>query len=70
MGLDIRIPIGLMFSIFGFIITLYGVFTNANAALYNRSLHININVWMGLTMLVFGLFMLLLVKVAKKKTKE
>jgi len=69
MGLDIRIPIGLMFSIFGVIITLYGFFTKANTELYNRSLHVNINIWMGLTMLVFGLFMLLLVKLAKK-TKE
>ena len=69
MGLDIRIPIGLMFSIFGVIITLYGVFTRTNAELYNRSLHININIGMGITMLVFGLFMLLLVKLAKK-TKE
>lgn len=70
MGLDIRIPIGLMFSIFGVIITLYGLFTTANVELYNRSLHININIWMGLMMLVFGLFMLLLVKLAKKKVKE
>jgi uncharacterized membrane protein len=69
MGLDIRIPIGLMFSIFGVIITVYGFFTKANTELYNRSLHVNINIWMGLTMLVFGLFMLLLVKLAKK-TKE
>ena len=66
MGLDIRIPIGLMFSIFGVIITIYGIFTQGNAELYNRSLHININFWMGVTMLVFGLFMLLLVKLAKK----
>jgi len=66
MGLDIRIPIGLMFSIFGVIITLYGVFTRTNTELYNRSLHININIGMGITMLVFGVFMLLLVKLAKK----
>jgi uncharacterized membrane protein YidH (DUF202 family) len=66
MGLDIRIPIGLMFSIFGVIITLYGFFTKANTELYNRSLHVNINIWMGVIMLVFGIFMLLLVKLAKK----
>jgi hypothetical protein len=67
MGLDIRIPIGLMFSIFGVIITLYGFFTKANTELYNRSLHVNINIWMGIIMLVFGLFMLLLVKLSKKE---
>lgn len=70
MGLDIRIPIGLMFSIFGVIISLYGFFTKANTDLYNRSLHVNINLWMGGIMLVFGLFMLLLVKLAKKKSEE
>ena len=69
MGLDIRIPIGLMFSIFGVLITLFGIFTNANTAMYNKSLHINMNIWMGILMLVFGLFMLLLVKLAKNKTK-
>jgi uncharacterized membrane protein YidH (DUF202 family) len=69
MGLDIRIPIGLMFSIFGVLITLFGIFTNANAEMYKKSLAINMNVWMGIFMLVFGLFMLLLVKLAKDKTK-
>lgn len=69
MGLDIRIPIGLMFSIFGVMITIFGLFTNGNTEMYKRSLNINMNVWMGLFMLVFGLFMLLLVKLAKKDEK-
>ena len=69
MGLDIRIPIGLMFSIFGVLITLFGIFTNSNAAMYKKSLDINMNIWMGISMLVFGLFMLLLVKLAKKNAK-
>ena len=69
MGLDIRIPIGLMFSIFGVLITLFGVFTNANAEMYNKSLHINMNIWMGILNVSFGLFMLLLVKLAKKEEK-
>ena len=69
MGLDIRIPIGLMFSILGVLITLFGLFTNSDKAMYAKSLAINMNVWMGILMLVFGLFMLLLVKLAKKKTK-
>jgi len=69
MGLDIRIPIGLMFTIFGVLITLFGIFTNSNADMYKKSLDINMNIWMGISMLVFGLFMLLLVKLAKKNTK-
>ena len=58
MGLDIRIPIGLMFSIIGLIITIFGLFTNSNTELYAKSLSININLWMGLLMLVFGGIML------------
>ena len=69
MGLDIRIPIGLMFSVFGVIITIYGLLTSASDVMYNKSLHINMNLWMGLGMLAFGIFMLLLVKFAKKDEK-
>ena len=69
MGLDIRIPIGLMFSIFGVIITIFGLFTNSSVDMYKKSLGINMNLWMGIGMLAFGLFMLLLVKFAKDKNK-
>ena len=61
MGIDIRFPIGLMFSIFGILLTVFGLFTNSDEALYSRSLGVNINLWSGLGMLVFGLLMLLLV---------
>ena len=61
MGIDIRFPIGLMFSIFGILLTAFGLFTNSDEALYSRSLGVNINLWSGLGMLVFGLLMLLLV---------
>ena len=56
MKLDLRLPIGLMFTIFGVMLTLYG-FT-ADPAIYARSLGININLWWGLVLLVFGLVML------------
>jgi uncharacterized membrane protein len=58
MGLDIRLPIGLMFSIFGLILSIYGLFTNSNSVMYAKSLSINVNLWMGLFMLVFGGIML------------
>ena len=70
MGLDIKLPIGLMFSILGLIITLFGLFTNSDAALYQRSLGININLWSGAGMLIFGLIMLgLALKSRKEKSK-
>lgn len=60
--LDIKIPIGLMFSVFGVILLVYGFFTRNDVELYQKSLSHNINLWMGGLMLVFGGVMLLLVK--------
>jgi len=56
MGLDIRIPIGLMFSILGMILVLFGAF--GNSAIYQRSLGINVNLDWGFVLLVFGALML------------
>jgi len=69
MGIDIKIPIGLMFTILGILLTVFGLITNADADLYNRSMHINVNLWSGLGMLVFGSFMLILVFVKRKSKK-
>ncbi len=55
---DIRIPIGLMFSILGVLITVFGFFTHSDTGMYQRSLGINVNIIMGILMLVFGLVML------------
>ena len=52
MGIDIKFPIGLMFTILGILLTLYGLFTNSDQALYSRSLGINVNLWSGAGMLV------------------
>ena len=60
MGLDIRWPIGLMFSLVGLLMTLYGVATKGNAAMYRRSLGININLIWGVVLLVFGGLMIIL----------
>lgn len=56
MNLDLRFPIGLMFAIVGALLTIYGL--TSNPAIYERSLGININLWWGLVMLVFGILML------------
>ena len=55
MGLDIRWPIGLMFSLIGVLLTGYGAVNAAGS----QSLGININLVWGLVLLVFGVFMLL-----------
>jgi hypothetical protein len=56
MHLDVRIPIGLMFSIFGAILTVFGKLSDPK--LYEHSLGININFKWGLVLLAFGLVML------------
>ena len=58
MGLDIRIPLGLIFLITGGIMSLYG-FISRNSSLYDRSMGINLNLTWGLVMFLFGLVMFL-----------
>jgi hypothetical protein len=47
-----------MFSILGVLISIFGFVTKANSVMYQKSLGINVNIIMGLLMLVFGLIML------------
>ena len=56
MKLDVRFPIGGMFTIFGVILAVYGL--ASDPAIYARSLGINVNLWWGIVLLVFGLLML------------
>jgi hypothetical protein len=56
MGTDIRIPMGLMFWIFGLILIVFGFLSDH--AIYARSLGINLNLYWGLALLVFGGIML------------
>jgi hypothetical protein len=63
---DIRIPIGLMFSIVGVIISIFGIFTISDTALYQKSLGVNVNLIMGLIMLIFGLVMLYFARKKKR----
>ena len=61
MGLDIRTPIGLMFGLFGLLLTGYGLATNGSE-LYQRSLGHNINLEWGIVLVVFGGAMLWLAR--------
>ena len=56
MNLDLRLPLGLMFTIFGALLTLYGL--ASDQAIYTRSLGVNVNLWWGLVLLLFGAGML------------
>ena len=65
MGLDIRWPIGLMFSLIGALLTGYGVI-NPSGSL---ALDININLRWGLVLLVFGGFMVIMAWRGSKKSE-
>jgi len=56
MHLDVRIPIGLMFSLFGLLLAGFGLVSDK--AIYSRSLGQNINLSWGVVLLVFGVAML------------
>ena len=62
MGLDIRIPLGLLFLITGGILSVYGFVTRHSAEVYAKSMGVNLNLTWGLMMFVFGLVMFLVGK--------
>jgi hypothetical protein len=57
--LDLRIPSGLFFAIVGLILCALGVFSPENKAALTD---VNVNLYCGLTMLVFGAALLLLAR--------
>jgi hypothetical protein len=60
MNLDLRIPMGLMFTLVGMILSAFGLATNNRPGFYDSSLGINVNLWWGLVLFAFGLTMFLL----------
>ena len=57
MGLDIRLPIGMMFSLLGALLSVYGFATNSDP-MYQASLGFNINLSWGVVLFLFGAIML------------
>ncbi len=70
MGLDLRWPIGLMFSLIGALLVIYGLISGSNPEIYTRSLGININLYWGLLLAVFGGAMLALAWRGAEKSKQ
>lgn len=60
MNLDLRLPIGWMFTAIGAMLVGYGVISDQ--AIYAKSLGINVNLWWGVVLLLFGGMMLWLAK--------
>ena len=65
MGLDIRWPIGLMFTIIGALLTGRGLMDRAGST----SLEININLVWGVVLLIFGVLMLVFARRGKTGAK-
>lgn len=52
MGIDIRLPLGILFLLLGSTMVVYGA--ASDAALYEQSLGINVNLYWGVVLLAFG----------------
>jgi hypothetical protein len=69
MQADIRLPIGLLFTIIGVLITVFGLATGGSD-IYRHSLGININLWSGLCLTLFGVLMLVMALCAQNRGKN
>jgi len=66
-GMDLRLPIGGLFVVLGVILGIFGVMTNGDVAMYERSGGMNINLIWGGVMLGFGALFLVLAQRAAKR---
>ena len=67
MGFDIRMPIGMLFTLFGILLIGYGAATQGSVMYAEHSLGVNMNVWWGGALLAFGLAMLALTRLRRKE---
>jgi len=68
-GLDIRVPIGGLFTALGLLLGGYGLATAGDTTHYARSLSVNINLWWGLVMLGFGCLLLLAASLGRRRAE-
>jgi len=61
-GLDIRAPIGGLFTLLGVMLAGYGLFASGSGGASDLSSGTNVNLWWGLVMTVFGVIMLLMAR--------
>lgn len=67
MGFDIRMPIGMLFTLFGILLIAYGAATQGNAMYAEHSLGVNMNLCWGIALLCFGVVMLALTRMRGKQ---
>lgn len=66
-GMDLRLPIGGLFVVLGVMLGAYGLMTNGDVAMYERSGGMNINLVWGGVMLAFGAVFLVLAQRAARR---
>jgi hypothetical protein len=54
--MDLRVPIGMLFSLLGALLAVYGLVSDPY--IYQVSFGINVNLWWGVVMVLFGAGML------------
>lgn len=70
MGIDLRLPIGMMFCVLGVLLVGYGLATRGAATYARHSLGINMNLWWGAALVLFGSVMLTLAKRGRRDHKH
>ena len=60
MKMDLRIPMGMLFTLMGTILAAFGLSTRNQPDVYVKSLGVNLNMWWGVVLLTFGIAVLAL----------
>ena len=68
MGIDIRLPLGILFLLLGSTLVIYGA--ASDPSLYQQSLGINVNLYWGVVLLIFGAMMFILSRRAAARLKN
>ena len=66
--MDIRVPMGILFTLYGCLLSLFGFVSDR--AIYQRSLGINVNLLWGIVLTVFGMLMFILGRRRNRREAE
>ena len=67
---DLRISLGMLFTLIGTVLTAFGLATRSNTDVYAKSMGIDANLWWGLVLLVFGIAALVLGRRGQAKLEK
>ena len=68
MKMDLRLPLGALFGVLGLLICAYGYVSPPEV--YRKSLGINVDLWWGGVLVLFGLSMLALARRASRRARR